>query len=120
MNKRLYSTEHLWFLEVESDSVLIGFTPYAPVTGQIESIAATGVKGVVESNASICIVETNKCTVEIQVPFPSILLAVNEQLIGDKDSLLLSEKWICKICPKVEEWKDLLLDESSYILYAEE
>ena len=119
MSDKLYTAEHLWLQLQKDGSLLVGITPYAGVTGSVEALQTANSADIILSHSTLCSIETNKCIYEIQLPFPCKLLAVNQELIARKQSVLDTDNWICKVHPVDENWMSELMDFDTYKNYAE-
>ena len=119
MSKRLYTPEHVWIEPLEDGTLLVGITPYAGVSGNLEALKPASTTDVIPPNTPICTLETNKCSYEIQLPFPSNLLNLNPDMLTSSPNMLAMDNWLCKISPAKANWMAELISLDEYMKLVE-
>jgi len=100
MDEYLYSQEHFWFLQEPGGAVRFGVTGNLMLPGVLEFVQLPKKGETFEANSPLGCLETDKCTVDIRLPFAVKILQVNEVWSTDPKKLLdgdMSAKWLCQV-----------------------
>ena len=121
MSEFLYSTTHLWF-EFENGVVKIGITDHLKKRISPSFINVPEKGSILKTQDAIGILESNKATYELIIPFTCKILERNKDLLSHP--LLIAEQeeslnWLCtaEICD--EKWNSDLMDFDDYQDYIE-
>ncbi|GAA5049245.1 glycine cleavage system protein GcvH [Nocardia callitridis] len=83
-----YTVEHEWVRRIGPTSVRVGITDYAQSQlGDVVYVSLPEVDRSVESGESVAEVESTKSVSDIYVPLTAKIIAVNEKLVSEPETL---------------------------------
>ena len=100
MEELLYSSEHLWFHKRSDTIVRFGFTTNLVIPGHPEFLRLPSPGAVVDAGGELGCLETDKCTIDIRLPFPARIVDANAALCDAPARLLdcdLPDRWLCDV-----------------------
>jgi len=100
MGEYFYTQDHLWILKQHNKPMLLGVTEYLTIQGKPEYLQLPQPGEIFKPNQSIGCLETDKCTINISLPFSVKIVNINVVLCNEPKRLLDSsekEKWLCEI-----------------------
>lgn len=99
----LYTAEHEWLRKEEDGSVTIGITDHAQAAlGDLVYVELPEVGQELESGAEMAVVESVKAASDVYAPVAGTVLAVNEALADDPETINsdpYGEGWIVRVEP---------------------
>ena len=101
--------------ESQSQLLLIGKSVYSPLKDRSIKIWQCAEDGKdIPADGAICVIESDKFSLEIKMPFNCSLYSINNKYSG------VEEDWICKVIAPNDSWRIKCMDQNAYNLFTSE